>query len=267
MSLDELTLLAYVDGELPMQRRLEVEAALAANADLARTVRALRASRLPYQSAFEEQALARVPDGLKARIEELSAVSAASHSLALAGPGGSNASIKTPGSGAQRWHLWVLLALTVGVLAGWLGGQRVRSVEADDWVRHVSSYHSMYVRETVLDGGVGTAQIEALKTRLGDQLGLQLKVPDLEADGLRFVRAQQLQFNGKVVLQLVYLPQQGLPVALCMTPATGGKEGSSRLDGQQAVTWYASGWAYVLIGQKPAPDLERIRGRLRMPLV
>lgn len=267
MSLDELTLLAYVDGELPMQRRLEVEAALAANADLASTVRALQASRLPYQSAFEAQALARVPDALKARVDVLSAVSAASHDMALAGPGGSTGFNQKPRWGADRWQLWALIALSIGALAGWLGGQRVRATDADDWVRHVSSYHSMYVRETVLDGGVGTAQIAALKTRLGQQFGLQLKVPDLEADGLRFVRAQQLQFDGKMVLQLVYLPQQGLPVALCMTPATGGKEGSAQLDGQRAVTWYASGWAYVLIGQQPAPDLERIRGHLRTPLV
>jgi anti-sigma factor RsiW len=267
MSLDELTLLAYVDGELPMQRRLEVEAALAANADLARTVRALHASRLPYQSAFDEETMPRVPDALKARIEELSAVSAASHSLALAGPGSATGSTQTPGWGADRWKLWALIALTVGALAGWLGGQRVRQPEADDWVRHVSSYHSMYVRETVLDGGVGTAQINALKARLGEQFGLQLKVPDLEAGGLRFVRAQQLQFDGKMVLQLVYLPQQGLPVALCLTPAASGKEGSTRIDGQQAVTWYDSGWAYVLIGQQPAAELERIRGLLRAPLV
>ena len=40
MSLDEVTLLAYVDGELPAHRRSEVEAAVAANSELAALERA-----------------------------------------------------------------------------------------------------------------------------------------------------------------------------------------------------------------------------------
>jgi anti-sigma factor RsiW len=258
MSLDESTLLAYADGDLPPARRAEVEAALAANAELARQVQALQASRLPYQAAFERAPLAPLPAALRARVEELSAVALASHGFALQGAG--QASVPT----GTRWPLWRLGAVML-LLGAALGYWSARPAEpaAEPWVRMVSSYHAMYGRETVLDGGVGTAQTEALKTRLQRQHGIQLQVPDLTAEGLRFVRAQQLQFEGRMVIQIVYLPAQGLPVALCLTPATSQPERSLALDGQGAVTWQSAGWAHVLVGQLPLAQLEQLRTRVR----
>jgi len=262
MSLDESTLLAYADGELPAARRAEVEAALAANEELARTVQALLASRLPYQAAFEQQAMPPVPEALRARVHELTAVSMASHSLAAAGTGGASLRGRRIGN---AWRIGLLM-LALGAAIGYWSALP-RAPVAEPWVRMVSSYHSMYGRETVLDGGVGTAQIDALKLRLKQQHGIDLKVPDLGADGLRFVRAQQLQFDGKMVIQLVYLPANGLPLALCLTPAEVQPERSVSLDGQSAVTWHAAGWAYALVGRLPGAALERLREHLRAPLV
>ena len=91
------------------------------------------------------------------------------------------------------------------------------------------------------------------------QQGLVLQIPDLQAKGLRFVRAQQLQFEGRMVLQLVYLPEQGLPVALCLTPLPAQRERSVAVEGLQALTWHAKGWAYLLVGSLPAAQMEKIR--------
>jgi anti-sigma factor RsiW len=162
--------------------------------------------------------------------------------------------------------------LAIGWFAGYLGGQRTQPAQpapaaVEAWVRMVSSYHSMYGRDTVVDGGVASAQVGALKARLADQHGLNLKIPDLEAEGLSFVRAQQLQFNGKMVLQLVYLPKQGLPIALCLMPSNKQVERSLTIDGQQAVTWRNGDWGYVLIGQKPLPELERLRSKITAVVV
>ena len=41
-------------------------------------------------------------------------------------------------------------------------------------------------------------------------------VPDLRAEGLTFKRAQRLSFRGQELIQLVYLPASGDPVALCV---------------------------------------------------
>jgi anti-sigma factor RsiW len=282
MSPDEVTLLAYVDGELPAHSRSEVEAAIAANAELARTVRAMQVSRLPYQSAYEQQPTPAVPAGLRAQVEELASVALASREVAsrqfasgelaareMAVAGGTPAGRGSKGSWSRAagWFAAMLVTLAIGWLAGYLGGQRAQAAPVEPWVRMVSSYHSMYSRDTVLDGGVATAQVAALKARLAYQQGLNLKIPDLEADGLSFVRAQQLQFNGKMVLQLVYLPKQGLPIALCLIPSGQQAERSLTIDGQQAVTWRTGDWGYLLIGQKPLPELERLRSKITAVVV
>lgn len=278
---DEVTLLAYVDGELPAHSRSEVEAAIAANAELARTVSAMQVSRLPYRSAYEQQPVPAVPAGLRAQVDELASVALASRELAsrqfasrelaareMAAAGGAPADRGAKGSWpGVGWCAAMLVMLAIGWFAGYLGGQRAQAAPVEPWVRMVSSYHSMYSRDTVLDGGVATAQVAALKARLAIQHGLSLKIPDLESDGLSFVRAQQLQFNGKMVLQLVYLPKQGLPIALCLIPSSQQAERSLTIDGQQAVTWRTGDWGYLLIGQKPLPELERLRGKLTAAVV
>jgi anti-sigma factor RsiW len=84
---------------------------------------------------------------------------------------------------------------------------------------------------------------------------------------LRFMRAQQLQFDGKLVIQLVYLPQTGPPVALCLTPATPQSNRAATLDQQQVLAWQNGVWAYALVGQLSRPDMQRLRERLVVPLV
>lgn len=262
---DTETVMAYVDGELPPQRRMEVEAAIAANAELAATVEALFASRLPYQSAFAHEPVPPVPQALQARVAELAAVATASHEMALAGAHGGTAAGKATGS-KLGWMMLLLVGLLVGYVAA-TGLARVTHPAAEPWILKVSNYHSMYARETVMDGASGIVQTESLQQRLHRHQGLNLQIPDLKAQGLQFVRAQQLQFEGQMVLQLVYLPERGLPVALCLTPAAIQPERAVTLDGLQAVTWHAKGWAYVLIGSLPLPKMEEIRRELPPTLI
>lgn len=165
----------------------------------------------------------------------------------------------------------MLLSLFAGLAAAtWL--QPSAPPLADPWVRKVASYHAMYARETVQDGeSAGQISTQALPTqallRRLQQQGLSLRIPDLSGQGLQFVRAQQLQFEGRPVLQLVYLPRRGLPVAVCLMPATAQAEQAVQVDGQHALTWFANGWAYVLIGSLPAPDMQQIRRSLPTALL
>jgi len=264
VSPDIETVMAYVDGELPPQRRTEVEAAIAASPELAATVEALFASRLPYQSAFAQEHVPPLPKALQERVAELSAVATASHEMALAGPG----SVNTPSKASGSSLIWMGLLL-IGLVLGYASATRFGlndSSSVDPWVLKVGNYHSMYSRETVMDGS-GVAQTQSLQQRLRQQRGLELQIPDLKAQGLQFVRAQQLQFDGQMVLQLVYLPQQGLPIALCLTPAAAQAERAMTVDGLQAVTWHAKGWAYVLIGSEPLSKMQELRGKLPPALI
>ena len=167
---------------------------------------------------------------------------------------------------------WMLLLLLSGVVLGCLLAAAVASLrqrEVEPWLRSVITYHTMYSRETVTDGGpaLGQAQAVALRKALHEQQGLELTVPDLRAQGLQFVRAQRLQFDGRTVLQLVYLPDRGAPVALCLMPAPSQPERALVFDGQQALAWHAGGWAYVLIGAQPLEQLQVLRRQLPAALI
>ena len=299
MSPDPEALLAYVDGELPPQRRAAVEAAIAADPALAAMTAHLQASRLPYFQAFAQQAAVPVPPTLTAHVDALLAPPGAAPAPAflgaLAGSAASAAKVAASGGlsgasavaghgpaaapdrrGAGPSSLWwtglgMLLSLFAGLAAAtWL--QPSAPPLADPWVRKVASYHAMYARETVQDGeSAGQISTQALPTqallRRLQQQGLSLRIPDLSGQGLQFVRAQQLQFEGRPVLQLVYLPRRGLPVAVCLMPATAQAEQAVQVDGQHALTWFANGWAYVLIGSLPAPDMQQIRRSLPTALL
>ena len=186
--------------------------------------------------------------------------------LAPGGPG-AGAALAQGGGPSSRWStgLWMLLSLLTGLVLA-TGLRPAAQPVADPWVRKVASYHAMYARETVQDGEPAGLPTQALLRRLQQQ-GLVLRIPDLSGQGLQFVRAQQLQFEGRPVLQLVYLPRQGLPVAVCLIPATDQVEQAVQVDGQQALTWFSSGWAYVLIGSLPVQDMQQIRSSLPQALL
>jgi anti-sigma factor RsiW len=121
----------------------------------------------------------------------------------------------------------------------------------------------MYARETVTDQGTDTrGQLQVLRKALREQLNVDLNPPDLSAQGLTLVRAQRLHFEGRTVLQLVYLPPQGMPLALCLMQAPSQPERSFVQEGQQALSWHAGGWTHVLIGSLPPERMQAIRRQL-----
>jgi anti-sigma factor RsiW len=67
--IDDEILMAYVDGELDEIAAREVEASIAADPDLAETVRSLRDSAMSLHAAFAEPMRGQVPDRLIATIE------------------------------------------------------------------------------------------------------------------------------------------------------------------------------------------------------
>ena len=260
MSPDLETLRAFADGELAPERRTEIEAAIAAGPETAAAAAAMFASRLPYRSAFESQAVPPVPAELQARVAELTAVAAGQGELAIAGGA-------PPPSDWRRDRVWpLMLALVLGLLGGyWLTqiAAPLSRPQIEPWLRSVVTYHAMYARETVTDhGGDAQSQLPLLRKALQEQFSVELTPPDLSAQGLKLVRAQRLQFEGHTVLQLVYLPPQGAPVALCLMQAPSQPERRFVQDGQQALSWHAGGWAHVLIGSLPTERMQAIRKQL-----
>lgn len=70
LSIDDVDLLAYLDGHLSVRRRAAVEAAIIKSPILAKRLAALRASDLPYAEAFNRQAIPPLPQTLVRYIPE-----------------------------------------------------------------------------------------------------------------------------------------------------------------------------------------------------
>jgi anti-sigma factor RsiW len=257
------TLRAYADGELAPEQQQQVAVALAADAELAHTARALSASRLPYQQAYASAPVPPVPDALHAHLAGLLPAAVATENLAWAGP----AHAARQGN---RWKVPALLGF--GLLIVCLAALVIAALQrpaAEPWLKSVMSYHAMYSRDTVTDSGpeTGATQLQALRQVLQEQLGLDLRAPDLSPQGLQFVRAQRLQFEGKLVLQLIYLPRQGEPVALCLMQAASQPERALTSGAQHALAWQRGGWAYVLVGTMAPEQLQALRQQLGSPII
>jgi len=94
--------------------------------------------------------------------------------------------------------------------------------------------------------------------------GMRVVVPDLRASGLTFKRVQRLSFREQPVVQMVYLPEQGEPVALCVTRDAGPDEKprARRIGELSTVAWRQGELGYLLLGKAPAQALMDLGSRI-----
>jgi anti-sigma factor RsiW len=263
MKPDDSQLIAYADGELSASEAAAVKQALAESPDLRESVELLRASRLPYREAFATQKLPPLPDELRRRIEALASATRqeADHVVAQ------------PAPRSQR-RLWLAAAFVAGAFCaglvqqlggGWPGAfsNRAALVAAGNtrpWISVAADYQQLYTRETVAnvtpDPAVSADTVDAI--RKVD--GIRLRVPDLLPAGLLFKSVERLRYNGKPLVQIVYLPERGTPVALCVMkdlrpdqPVT-----QRQMSGMTVVSWRQNELSYALIGKPDPGDLQTI---------
>ncbi len=253
MNFDDTLLMAYVDGALPLSRCTEITEAVEHSSELAGRVAQLRASILPYKDAFTYQGVPPVPDSLSRFIAQLAqnlapggeaGADAAADGMNPAGQtnplppargdddkeaaapvGPTLATVHTPTFGARpprsrHPSAWLAAAFVAG--AFFCGA--VLKVNphlfsfgrASPWIEAAAGVSgALYARNAR-----GRQRQPALNARVLDEIhrqdGLPLAVPDLQNAGLTFKRLQRLRFHGKPLVQIVYLPAHGEPVALCV---------------------------------------------------
>ncbi|SAL34270.1 transmembrane anti-sigma factor [Caballeronia cordobensis] len=290
MTPDDIELLAYVDGKLPAPERAALERLLAASPDAALRVKRLEASSLPYAEAFAYQRLPPVPPSLARMIDGI----AQAARLDTPGPAHSGRGAGANDDrniGAPVWHAtarvrrtaaagWLAAAFFAGALAcGFAlrfgyddarlvphqeGAQASAQVSADPaaapWVEAAAHYQQLYSRETLanVEADAALSQTTLDKIRQDDRLAIG--IPDLRAYGLTFKRVQRLQFHGRPLVQIVYLPAQGNPVALClMHEAQADAMPADRTVASMAVvTWRRAHIGYALIGASGDAALNRL---------
>ena len=222
MVVDEVMLRAWVDGELEPGLRQQVETAVANSPALQAQVSALRASCLPYRAAFDAQALPSPPAALLDHVAALVAVAGAA-------PMPARPLATLPAAGAVPRRAWLAAGLAASFAAGvvvprafGLFPDPLRSPsEPEPWVNAIAQYHALYVRETVDGATEAPSPLQSLLAGFAPPVRARLRVPDLAANGLAFRRAQRLGYATGPLIQMVYLPAQGRPLAVCFLAVPG----------------------------------------------
>jgi anti-sigma factor RsiW len=286
MKMDDLHLMAYVDGELSPHDRHEVEREMTRSAEVSDRVALLKASQLPYQEAFAHQKLPPVPESLTRKIEELArAASATTAAIASASKVANDDvlghSANLPPSAPVRSRLrnapaWAAVAFVVGVFSGGAAlrlmpgappglnasGESLASAsgQASPWVRAAAGYQELYSRDTIAELRPDMASSAQTVDEIHKLDGLPVQVPDLSAAGLTFKRVQRLTFDGKPLVQIVYLPKTGAPVALCVMkdPKANRTVLQQRVNKMNVVTWRQDELSYALIGEPNNLDLTAL---------
>jgi len=299
MKIDDASLLAYVDGELSGSEREQVEKAIRESEDLASRVSMLRASQLPYRRAFEQQALPPMPESLGLSVEALIRQHAqregGEHSAGAVEPDHSRGVAEQPVDNVRRarpranWRQWRFLprwpawpGLAVAFVAGVFccglvlrlvpqlpGAGGALTMASNDsgmtpWIKAAAGYQKLYTRDTV---ALLQPDMSATATTVADiqQVdNLPMQIPDLRSQGLTFKRVQRLRFHDKPLVQIVYLPEKGDPVALCVLKEVKADTAPSnaKVEGMNVVAWRRGELGYALIGAPGTVDLDALGRQL-----
>ena len=254
MRIEDTDLLAYVDGHLPKTRKAEVETAMATSPDVAARLGAMRASALPYAKAFDAQVLPPPPPKLSQFLDDLLS--------ARARPG------RRHGSSwprlAATFAAGVLCCATALKLLPSAAPIRADATQISPWVRAVADYQQLYSRATVENVTEDSALSAHVLHNLRVNDGITVVVPDLHSAALTFKRVQRLSFHERPVVQMVYLPEHGEPIALCVTPDARPDDSphAQQIGEMNTVIWHHDMLGYVLLGRVPTQVLLDLEHRI-----
>jgi anti-sigma factor RsiW len=297
MNVDSTLLLAYVDGHLSPSECAQVESQMALSPEVAASVADLRASQLPYQQAFASQKLPPVPDSLKQKIaamarahEKMASETLAANDRVLpaqpaADSAAESAAESTTAAVPMRSPLRsspvrLGLAFAAGVACCAIGlaltqdpivtgaklaaSSAAPALNAAAWVSAAAGYQQLYSRVTVEQVVVDADTAARTAAAIRREDGLAVRIPDLSAQGLVFKRVQRLRFHDQPLVQIVYLPAHGEPVALCVMREAKADHGiaTERVGGMDVATWRRGELGYALIGKPEGVDLDALAKRI-----
>ena len=283
---------AWVDGELDEPQAGQVRNAVLSDKRLKQTADKLQASQLPYREAYDKTPMPDVPESLRTKIEALRSPTVANP--AVENPTVENKSVRNPGTNSPNIEnlpnkaannssfkmIGIAASVVIAALIGHLGylagantvtqaapdaSASVETQHNENFARTVAAYQKFYVRET-LKGTVAPNPVK-VADRLADQTGMQVIIPELE--GYKFIRAQRLSFDDRLLLQLVYLGAEGGPLALCYMAVLEGETGSEQGNSTDATTlknhhglntaeWQHKGHRFVIVSDASEEKLDKL---------
>ncbi len=179
---DDATLNAWVDGRLAEGRRLEVEAAFAADTELAQRARAWRAQndllREGFDAWLEEPVPARRVDAAR------------------------------PARARRNWLPWAasVAALAVGLSCGWGARDALLSREGvpTTFAREAAFAHAIYSADQRRPVEVAASDAQSLVTWLTRRVGQTAIAPNLSSIGYELVGGRLIAGNARPTALLMY---------------------------------------------------------------
>jgi anti-sigma factor RsiW len=262
MNVDDRLLMSYVDNLLSTKRCAKVEQLIARFDEVAARVTALRASQVPYQEAFESFCSIPVPESLSRTVEAL----VESHQEAW----------RTPYGRKRGGMAWLAVAFFTGVMSSGAAFEMLSSPtststsiqsassSAPAWVQAVVNYQTLYARDTLANVKDDHAATIKLVSAIQHEDGMAVRVPDLSDDSLTFKRVQRLSYRNARLVQIVYLPAHGQPVALCVMAEAKQDQAPSaqRVGDMNTVTWRHANLAYVLAAKGSSEELQQLAAKI-----
>lgn len=239
---EELT--AYLDGEADAALETAISAALETDEALGEQLAALDIPMAALTQGFDDL-LADAP-----AMPDLGPVAAAPVSANTDARPRWGQVIATFGTGLAA-------GLAVALFTGF-GTPEPAAPAPRGWVSYVASYQALYTEATLMIDDPSAEDTAMQLAVASDAIGFDLSsLP--QAEGLTYKRAQVLGFNGKTLIQVAFLRDDGTPVALCIIPAGPDAKAVSMgaAEGLDIARWNAPGFGFLLIGGQDADPLAQ----------
>jgi len=136
-----------------------------------------------------------------------------------------------------------------------------------EWVRLVADYHRLYARETV--NNTQHQSIAAVSENMTELLSRTVSVPDLSSQLAEFRRMQVLSVDDNTLIQLVYLPENSNPIAVCILDATDVSQtdvATGLRANMRYAHWQNKQHAVVVVGEVSTDELTTIVDRVQKSL-
>jgi anti-sigma factor RsiW len=253
-------LVAYLDGELPSERREWIAGQLAADHGLSARLALLGNGARPFREAFEPL-LARAPASKLAF-------------MLAALPAYRQAAAEPRASARRRPRLALLAACAAALLIG-AGADRLLPAigdmmvtqeedETDEWRQAVASYVTFYTPETLTSITDDSVARERELANLSAKLGVPLSGDNSAIPGLALKWTRLLQYDGRPLAELVYLDPRSGPVALCIL--TNGEADAAprqeQREGLNVIYWSARGRSFMLAGRMTQAELQPLADQI-----
>jgi len=270
--MDDVMLMAYVDGEVDVATAREIEAAMAADPAVAARAQRMRDSAAMTRSAFADVMHEPVPDRLIAALAGGGTLNAVPNVVSL--------SKRIPAT-TRTVIGWAMAASLAALVVGYGAGQYSATMPTmprseipqlagvqDRWLDHVAGFYQVYANSIAQQDKLlvdfNAEDVPELEKWFGNKLNRKLAVPDLSGRGFAPQGGRLLIIGGKPAAQFLYTSNTGDLVGLVIahTDAPYQPGLTDRRGDVNIVHWRNNGYAYAFAGRIDMPRLQEMADRV-----